>query len=96
MDGRETMLIMKASVTVDPGAKWYYVTRSCDSAISSVVAPAGVRRLPLIPVGICYNIGVNSSIDASAVHGFLLIALYIGGLAWLAGYWLERRELLLH
>jgi hypothetical protein len=61
-----------------------------------VINVLSVARLPLIPVGICYNIGVNSSIDASAVPGFLLITLYIGGLLWLAGYWLERRELLLH
>jgi hypothetical protein len=55
-----------------------------------------ISRLPLIPVGICYNIGVNSSFDISALPGFLLVALYIAGLVWLTGYWLERRELLLH
>jgi hypothetical protein len=44
-------------------------------------------------VGICYNIGVNSSIDISALPGFLLVALYVVGLVWLAGNWLE---LLLH
>ncbi|HEY6542153.1 MAG TPA: hypothetical protein VIZ18_14510 [Ktedonobacteraceae bacterium] len=42
-------------------------------------------------MGICYNIGVNSSVDASALPGIL-----IAGLVWLASYWLERRELLLH
>lgn len=61
-----------------------------------VINVLSVSRLPLIPVGICYNIGANSSIDASALPGFLLVALYIGGLTWLACYWLERRELLLH
>lgn len=55
-----------------------------------------IARLPLIPVSISYDIGVNSSIDASALPGFLLVALYIVGLVWLASYWLERRELLLH
>lgn len=61
-----------------------------------VINILGVTRLPLIPVGICYNIGVNSSLDSSALPGFLLVALYIAALVWLAGYWLERRELLLH
>lgn len=53
-------------------------------------------EIHIIPVGICYNIGVNSSMDVSALPGFLLVALYTAGLVWLAGYWLERRELLLH
>jgi hypothetical protein len=61
-----------------------------------VIAVLSVSRLPLIPVGICYNIGVNSSIDASALPAFFIVALYIAGLIWLASYWLERRELLLH
>jgi hypothetical protein len=55
-----------------------------------------ISRLPLIPVGVCYNIGANSSIDTSALPGFLVVTLHIAGLVWLAGYWLERRELLLH
>lgn len=57
---------------------------------------AGKSTLPLIPVGICYNSGVNSSIDASALPAFLIVALYIAGLVWLASHWLEHRELLLH
>ena len=61
-----------------------------------VITILSISRLPLIPVGICYNIGVNSSIDASALPGFFIVALYIAGLVWLASYWLERRELLLH
>lgn len=61
-----------------------------------VIAILSISRLPLIPVGICYNIGVNSSIDASALPAFLIVALFIAGLVCLAGYWLERRELLLH
>jgi hypothetical protein len=39
---------------------------------------------------------VNSSLDISALPGFLLVALYVIGLVWQAGNWLERRELLLH
>ena len=62
----------------------------------AIITVLSVSRLPLIPVGICYNIGVNSSIDISALPAFLVVALYIAGLIWLAGYWLERRELLLH
>lgn len=61
-----------------------------------VISILSISRLPLIPVGICYNIGVNSSLDISALPGFLLVAIYIAGLVWLAGSWLERRELLLH
>ncbi len=61
-----------------------------------VINILSISRLPLLPVGICYNIGVNSSIDASALPAFLIVALFIAGLVWLAGYWFERRELLLH
>ena len=61
-----------------------------------IITVLSISRLPLIPVGICYNIGANSSMDASALPGFLIVALFIAGLVWLAGYWLERRELLLH
>jgi hypothetical protein len=55
-----------------------------------------IDGLHLIPAGICYNIGANSSIDASALPAFFMVALYIAGLVWLASHWLERRELLLH
>ncbi len=61
-----------------------------------VITILSIARLPLIPVGICYNSGVNSSLDISAFPGFLLVALYVVGLVWQAGNWLERRELLLH
>ena len=61
-----------------------------------VITILSISRLPLIPVGICYNSGVNSSIDASALPGFFFVALYIAGLVWLASHWLEHRELLLH
>jgi hypothetical protein len=62
----------------------------------AVINVLSITRLPLILIGICYNIGVNSSLDISALPGFLLVAFYIAGLVWLAGCWLERRELLLH
>jgi hypothetical protein len=64
----------------------------CDTVINVL----SISRLPLIPAGICYNIGVNSNAGISALPGFLIVALYIAGLLWLAGDWLERRELLLY
>jgi hypothetical protein len=53
-------------------------------------------RIPLAPVAVCYNIGVNGSIDASSLWGLPLILAYIAGLTWLAGYWLDKEELLLY
>ena len=77
------------TLTIDEGMSFGLMGEN-DAGKSTLVL------LPLIPVGICYNIGVNSSLDSSALPGFLLVALYIAALVWLAGYWLERRELLLH
>lgn len=61
-----------------------------------VIAVLSITRIPLAPVGVCYNVSVSGSMDISALWGFPLIAMYIVGLAWLAGYWLEKKELLLY
>jgi len=63
-----------------------------DSAINVL----SFARIPLAPIGVCYNVAVNGSLDLTNLTGFLGIALYIAGLVLLAGYWLERRELLLY
>ena len=55
-----------------------------------------IVRIPLAPVGVCYNVSVNGRIDLSAVWGFPLVVVYVACLAWLAGYWLEKKELLLY
>jgi hypothetical protein len=61
-----------------------------------LIAVLSFSRLPLAPVAVCYNIGVNGSIDASSLWGLPMILAYIAGLTWLAGYWLDKKELLLY
>ncbi|HEV2579905.1 MAG TPA: hypothetical protein VGT44_03545 [Ktedonobacteraceae bacterium] len=61
-----------------------------------VVGALSFSRIPLAPIAVCYNVSVNGSIDVNSLWGFPLIVTYIVGLAWLAGYWLEKKELLLY
>jgi hypothetical protein len=61
-----------------------------------VVEVLSIVRIPLAPVGVCYNLSVNGSLDLSSLWGFLLVAIYIATLAIVAGYWLEKKELLLY
>ena len=63
---------------------------------ASILNVLAIVRVPLWPISACYQVSVSGTIDLAGVLGMLLEALYIIGLALLAGYWLERRELLLY
>ena len=63
---------------------------------SSVLNVLAIVRIPLWPISACYQVSVSGTIGLNGVLGILLIALYIIGLALVAGKWLERRELLLY
>jgi hypothetical protein len=63
---------------------------------SSVLNVLAIVRIPLWPISACYQVSVSGTISLTGVLGMLLIAVYIIGLALVAGRWLERRELLLY
>jgi len=63
---------------------------------TSVQNVLGIVRIPLWPISACYQVSVSGTIGLSGVLGMFLIAVYIIGLALIAGKWLERRELLLY
>jgi hypothetical protein len=63
---------------------------------SSVLNVLEIVRIPLWPISACYQVSVSGTIGLTGVVGMLLIAVYILGLALVAGMWLERRELLLY
>ena len=63
---------------------------------SSVLNILAIVRIPLWPISACYQVSVSGSIGLSGVLGMLLAAVYIIGLALVAGMWLERRELILY
>lgn len=63
---------------------------------SSVLNILGIVRIPLWPISACYHVSVSGTFDVAGVIGMLFEATYIIGLALIAGYWLERRELLLY
>ena len=56
----------------------------------------GIVRIPLWPISACYNVSFTGTLGLPGVLGFLLEGVYVVGLALIAGYWLERRELLLY
>lgn len=56
----------------------------------------GIVRIPLWPIAACYNVSVTGTIGLSGISGLLLEGVCVVGLALIAGYWLERRELLLY
>ena len=63
---------------------------------SPVLNVLGIVRIPLWPISVCYQVSVSGTISLTGVLGMLLVAVYIIGLALVAGKWLERRELLLY
>jgi hypothetical protein len=63
---------------------------------ASVLNILGIARIPLWPISACYQISVEGTISLTGVLGMFLVAVYIIGLALVAGKWLERRELLLY
>ncbi len=56
----------------------------------------GIVRVPLWPITACYQVSVSGTVGLPGVLGLLLEAVYVVGLALIAGYWLERRELFLY
>jgi len=56
----------------------------------------GIVRVPLWPISACYQVSVSGTIGLPGILGLLLEAVYVVGLAIIAGFWLERRELLLY
>jgi len=56
----------------------------------------GIVRTPLWPISACYQVSVSGTMSFTVVVGLLLVAVYIIGLALVAGKWLECRELLLY
>ena len=63
---------------------------------TSVQNVLGIVRIPLWPISACYQVSVLGTVSLTSVLGMLLIAVYMIGLALVAGRWLERRELLLY
>ena len=63
---------------------------------SSVLNVLAIVRIPLWPISACYQVSVSGTFSLTGVLGMLLLAVYIIGLAFVAGKWLERRELLLY
>ena len=57
----------------------------------------GVARIPLAPLAACYNLGVMGPVNGW--YGIVMVVLAVGyvlGLAYLADFWLARRDLILH
>ncbi len=63
---------------------------------TSFINVLSIVRIPILPLAACFQISTSGSIGWSDTWAFIVVACYVVGLAWLAGYWLERRELLLH
>jgi hypothetical protein len=55
-----------------------------------------VSQLPLWPVSECYTLSATGNFDLLSLSGLSLIAVYCILIALVAGYWLEKRDLLLH
>ena len=55
-----------------------------------------VTRLPLWPLQTCYTLGLTGSFDLFSLLALLLLAIYAVLISLIAGYWLEKRELLFH
>jgi hypothetical protein len=55
-----------------------------------------ISQIPLWPVGACYTLGATGTFSLLSLLGLLLLACYCVLIALVAGYWLEKRELLLY
>lgn len=54
-----------------------------------------IVRIPLAPITWCYGVSVSGYMSMDLLWGTLGVAVYVAGLGRLAGYWLEKKELLL-
>lgn len=55
-----------------------------------------ISQIPLWAVAECYTLSVTGSADFASLIGLLLVACYCVLIAFVAGYWLEKRELLFY
>jgi len=55
-----------------------------------------VSQIPLWPIVACYTLSVTGNADLFSLLGLLLVACSCALIAFVAGYWLEKRELLLY
>jgi hypothetical protein len=55
-----------------------------------------ISQFPLWPLQACYTLSLTGNFDLLSLLGLLLIAVYAVLIAQVAGYWLEKRDLLLH
>lgn len=62
----------------------------------AVINVLGIVRAPLWPIAACYNVSITGTLGLPGLLGLLLEGVYVVGFALVAGYWLERRELLLY
>ena len=62
----------------------------------AVVSVLRVASVPLLPLIACYNISVTGMLGLAGALGLVVEGIYVVVLALIAGYWLERRELLLY
>ncbi len=54
-----------------------------------------LTQIPLWPLAACYTLGVSGTFDLSSLCSLILLVMYYILIALMAGYWLEKRELLL-
>lgn len=62
----------------------------------TVISVLRVASVPLLPLIACYNISVTGTIGLADASGLIMEGVYMVVLALIAGYWLERRDLLLY
>ena len=55
-----------------------------------------ITQAPLWPIAACLSMSSTGSFDLLGLLGLVILAVYCVVIAWIAGYWLEKRELLLH
>lgn len=55
-----------------------------------------ITQIPLWPLQACYTLSFTGNFDLFSLLGILLLAVYAVLIAWIAGRWLEKRELLFH
>ncbi|HJT56944.1 MAG TPA: hypothetical protein VJ761_10640 [Ktedonobacteraceae bacterium] len=79
---------------------WLVLVLFAQSPVSwlpeAVISVLHVASVPLLPLIACYNISVNGTIGLAGVLALIVEVVYVVVLALIAGYWLERRELLLY
>src|SRR5579875_3028263 len=79
---------------------WLVIVLFAQSPVSwlpqAVLSVLRLASIPLQPLIACYNISVTGTIGWTGAVGLLVEVAYVIALALLAGYWLEKRELLLY